>query len=154
MKRPETDPLAAWADRALHQLPPPRSPAGLSPQILKAVRLRARRPWYRRPWPDWPLPGQLSSLALMLGLVGGLAWLSQSAPESAALAGLRTEAAVRLGWLAALPEAFSTLGRAGVLILKQLGSPYMLALIALAVAAWTSCLGLGTAVWRLAHPNR
>lgn len=157
MKPPEHephDPLAAWADRALRQIPSPRAPQTLAPRILEAVRRRAARPWYRRSWSEWPPPGQFLGLCLLLAVVAGVAWLSHVAPESAALGGFRNEAAARLGWVAAISDVFSVLGRAGLLLIRQVETPYLMGLVAVGVAAWMSCLGLGTAVWRLAHSNR
>ncbi len=48
------DPLAAWADQTLRQLPMRRAPASLMPRVLAALARQRALPWYQQPWFRWP----------------------------------------------------------------------------------------------------
>jgi hypothetical protein len=65
----------AIVDAALSELPQPRAPHTLLPRVMAAVHAWANRPWYARAWFTWPVAGQVASLAALLLLVGGIAFM-------------------------------------------------------------------------------
>lgn len=66
----DADDLERLADRALSALPSPRAPQTLRPRVMAAIAPRhAGRPWF-----TWPWPLQVATLAVAVGLAGGVAW--------------------------------------------------------------------------------
>jgi hypothetical protein len=145
------DPLAAWTDRALKQLPLRSAPASLMMQVLAAIRRQASLPWYRRPWLTWPRGFQLGSALAMSGLVGLVVWLvtQSGAPAEAATVAHRAESSFTL-----IGSIADTLGRAVLLLLRSLSTPVVIGLLTMVGAAYLTCLGLGTACWRVACGRR
>jgi hypothetical protein len=68
--------------RALRRLPPPRAPSSLAPRVMAAIAERDRaalhdsRPWT---WFTWPLAWKAASIAALVVLAAGLAWLQPGA---------------------------------------------------------------------------
>lgn len=60
--------LERLISRELSQLPAPRAPRTLAPRVMRAVAPRPREP---AGWFTWPLAWQISSLAVMVLLLGG-----------------------------------------------------------------------------------
>jgi hypothetical protein len=119
-REPQNDPLAAWTDRTLKQLPLRPAPPSLMMQVLAAIRRQALLPWYRRPWLTWPKGMQLASAFTLSALLGLVVWLvtQSGAPAEASSVAIRAEASVSLlGWIA------DTLGRAVLTLLRSLSTP-------------------------------
>lgn len=146
--KPPQDPLAAWADAVLRQIPDRRAPASLLPAVLAAVRAQAMLPWYRRTWLQWPPWVQLVSLVLASsGLVAGLCILEELLISFAATA--PADAFFASGQMAA--GLLATLGRVAVVLGRSVPSAFWIALIGVIGSAWIACLALGTACWKLAR---
>jgi hypothetical protein len=158
--RDPQDPLAAWADQTLKQLPVRRAPATLMPRVLAALARQRALPWYQQPWFHWPRHFQMLAFVLATALVAGLAWLiiphgdavTLSAAKNAALQSelVRPVAAT----VTTTADIFGTLGHAATLVLKTLPTWTWAAVAGGAAIIWCSTLGLGTAAWRLASPQR
>jgi hypothetical protein len=150
-REPQNDPLAAWTDRALKQLPLRPAPASLMLQVLAAIRRQAALPWYRRPWLSWPRGLQLVSALSLSALIGAVIWLvtQSGAPVEAAALAQRAETSV--GLVGSVAEA---LGRATLVVLRSLSTPVVIGLLSMLGAAYLSCIGLGSACWRVACRHR
>jgi len=66
--------LESLVDRELRQLPQPRAPRRLLPNVLAAAEQWASRPWYTRAWTMWPRGWQLVSAVAAAAAILGLAW--------------------------------------------------------------------------------
>ncbi|HNQ87072.1 MAG TPA: hypothetical protein PKM73_00405 [Verrucomicrobiota bacterium] len=137
-------------DRELKRLPDRCAPASLIPRVLAAIRERERLPWYRRPFTGWPGPMRLVVLAGLVGLLGVATWAlvevvwgwnwGERFPEWAGCATV-----VRAVWSAA-----DSLAGALVVVVRQAGGWVLGASLLLAGTMYLSCVGLGTAAFRLA----
>lgn len=142
--------LEKLIDRELKSLPPLAAPDTLAPRVMAALAARVSLPWYHRAWQTWPLSGQILSLAALVLMFVAVAtaggrWI----PEGAArpTTGL-------LGGLSFLVSLLGTVGEALVLTVKHLHPAWIAAGLLVLSADWLSCLGLGTAIFRLAMPRR
>ncbi len=148
--------LAAWADQALKQLPARRAPATLAPRVLAALAKQRALPWYRQPWLNWPRHFQVLSLVLFAGLLGAITWFLLPHADALTLANakqtLSQSEAVRP--VSVTMGVLSALGNALVLVLGNLQAWVIAAALGALAFLYFSCLGLGTACWRLANGNR
>jgi hypothetical protein len=148
--------LAAWADQALQQLPARRAPATLAPRVLAALAKQRVLPWYRRPWLNWPRHLQLLSLVLFAGIIGALGWFLLPHAEALNVATAKQTLALSEGVrpVSVTVGVLSTLGNALVLVLGNVKGWVLAAGLGALAFLYCSCLGLGTACWRLSAGNR
>lgn len=153
--KPDTEErLAALIDRELKQLPEQEAPATLVPRVLAALRQRAALPWYRTAWQTWPYALQVASLAVLGAMFGGLCFggweLSHGATANEVTQVLQQ-------WFSGFSVAgnvLSVIAHAGLLAAQHLGPVFLAGCAFAALAAYLSCLGLGTAFVRLAVARR
>ena len=142
--------LESSIDHALKSLPPLAAPDSLLPRVLAALEARAARPWYRRAWQTWPRGGQVLSLAALtaacaaFGFAGGQFSNSDLVRPTGNAWGLASVAA----------NLLSTLGQALLLTLQHLNPTWLAAALLVLATGWFSCVGLGTALFRLAAVRR
>lgn len=154
--RHNEEPLAAWADRALKQLPARRAPATLAPRVLAALARQHALPWHRQPWLNWPRHFQVLSFFLFAGLVTAVVWFLLPQADALSLAHAqqtlgRTEGAK---FVTTLLGFLSTLGGAVLTVLRYTHIWILAAALGALAFLWCSCVGLGTACWRLAGNTR
>ena len=156
MKPDPKDPLAAWADQALRQLPARRAPATLAPRVLAAMARQKSQAWHQRPWLDWPRHFQLLSFALFAGLVGAAVWFLAPHADAVSLANAKETFAQAEGvrTVSTAVDVLSTLGSAMVLVLRSAHLWVIASVCGVLAILWCSCVGLGTACWRLAGDFR
>ena len=146
--------LEAAISRELKALPELTAPGALANRVMAAIGQRARVPWYRRSWQTWPVALQAASLVVLLVLFGGLClggWqLSQAETTTLALH--------RVGeWfsgLSMIQNTFNVLVNAGVLVVKKLGTGFIVACLVAVGTGYAMCVGLGTVYFRLAFAKR
>jgi len=142
--------LESLMDRELKSLPALAAPEALAPRVMAALATRAELPWYRCAWQTWPLAWQIASFAALtamfagLGLAGGQ-WFHTDAARP--MTGL-------LSSLSVAASLVATVGEALLLAVKHLQPAWVAAGLLVLGAGWLSCLGLGTALFRLAVPRR
>jgi hypothetical protein len=148
-KRLETE-----IDRELKNLPELSAPVTLLARVMSGIGQQSALPWYRRSWQGWPMPLQAASLAVMLALFGGLcygSWLfAQSPGASHATQSIS-------GWFSEAGSAWNTLnvlGGAMSLVIKKLGTGFIVAALSVAVMSYFACIGFGTAMVRFALARR
>ena len=156
MKPDPKDPLAVWADQALRQLPARRAPATLAPRVLAASARQKASAWHQRPWLDWPRHFQLLSLALFAGLVGAVVWFLAPHADAVSLANAKQSLAQNEGLrtVSIAVDVLSTLGSAMVMVLRSAHLWVIASACGAMAFLWCSCVGLGTACWRLAGDFR
>ncbi len=146
--------LEARIDRELKRLPDLEAPARLSSKVMLLLERRATMPWYRQSLPHWPVGLQAACVALCLAIVAGFCFGLWKLPETHEYTLLTQQAA---GWLSSLEvlwNALTVLGNALSLAAKQMGTTFLIAVVAVGALAWTACLGLGTMAVRLALARR
>ncbi|HTH46176.1 MAG TPA: hypothetical protein VMB21_01565 [Candidatus Limnocylindria bacterium] len=148
--------LAAWADQALKQLPARRAPATLAPRVLAALAKQRVRAWYRQPWLNWPRHFQVLSFLLFAGALAATAWFLLPHAEALTLANAKQTLAQSetVRPVSAAVSLLSALGSALVLVLGNLKAWVVAAALGGLAFLYCSCLGLGTACWRLATGTR
>lgn len=146
--------LEAAIDCRLKALPELRAPATLLPRVLAVIERRAVPAWYCRSWQMWPAALRAVSLAVLLAAFGGLCFagweLSHAAGVGEATQTLRQ-------WVSGLGAMWNTLAvilQAMLLAVKHLGPLFIAVCVFGGIAAYLSCLGLGTAFVRLAVARR
>ena len=154
--RKHDEPLAAWTDHALKQLPLRPAPPTLAPRIREALARQQTLPWYRAPWLKWPRHFQVLS-AVLAAVVAGLGvWLVLPHTDAVTLASAQ-QAASQLEIIRPVSTTagiLSALGNAFLLVLKSLNSWILAGLLGAFAFVWSTTLGLGTACWRMAAGSR
>lgn len=145
---PETgeDPLG----QELGRLPDRRAPESLIPRVMAAIRERERLPWYRRSFTAWPGWVRGMVMAVLVGLLAVSTWGLAQGMWGVSLAERFPEWA---GWttvVGALWSAANSLAGAVAVVLRQAGGWVLGASLLLAGTMYLSCVGLGTAAFRLA----
>ncbi len=142
--------LERQIDRALKTLPELRAPRRLSSRVMAAIAAREALPWYRQPWQNWSLPWRMVSMALLLASFGGFcfaAWqLTQAAGYTTAVAEVKQVfSGVGVIW-----RTMEVLAGALVLVVKQMGTVFMVGCLVALGIGYAICVGLGTVYVRLA----
>jgi len=133
----------------LRKLPDREAPATLIPRVMAALQARVRLPWWRRTWWQWPPAAQLLGLLAVSSVLGLITYYATRGWEAALVAGMTQQVQA---WLEPLRPAWSclvSLANALALVLRQAGQLVFLAVGACSLAAYVSCVGLGTAVYRV-----
>jgi hypothetical protein len=142
--------LEAQIDGALKRLPELQAPATLAPRILELIAARAAAPWYRRSWQTWPFPWRLVSLMTLIALFGALCFGGWQLEQGASFAAIDRQVAIWSSFARTLWETFNLLLGAGGLILKHLGTGFIVTCLAALALGYGVCLALGTAFLRVA----
>ena len=155
-RRHHEEQLAAWADQALKQLPKRRAPATLAPRVLAALAKQRSLPWHRQPWLNWPRHLQVLSFLFFAGAVGAVAWFLLPHADILSFASAKHSLAHTEGlkFVSTTMQILSTLGEAILTILRYMNIWVWAALLGSFGFLYCSCLGLGTACWRLAGNDR
>lgn len=146
--------LAALIDRELKRLPDREAPATLVPRVLTALRQRTALPWYRSAWQTWPYGLQVASLAALGVMFGGLCFAGWELSHAAAAAEATQTLQEWLARFSVVGNVLAVIAQAGLLAARHLGTVFLAGCVFAAVAAYLSCLGLGTAFVRLAVARR
>jgi hypothetical protein len=140
--------------RALRRLPTPRAPSTLAPRVMTAIADRDRAPLHdSRPWTwfTWPLVWKAASIAALVVLAAGLAWLQPRAGAYGILDGSLSAAAAAAGArIVALRETAAAVVSVTSIVWEAFLQPivgYVLVWIVLMSAA---CAAFGAAVGRVA----
>jgi ABC-type amino acid transport system permease subunit len=146
--------LESAISRELKSLPELATPASLANRMLAAIELRRNVPWYRRSWATWPVALQVASLAAMLVLFGGLCFAGWELSHAQAV----SQAAHHVGqWFSGLNtigNLLNILAGSLALVVKKLGTAFIVACLVAAGLGYAIFLGLGTVYFRLAFAKR
>lgn len=157
MNTPSTPPERRWEtelDRRLKNLPDRPAPAGLAPRVMAAIRAQAALPWYRRTWWQWPLLAQVLSLLWFSGLLGGLTWVCLHGGRGELPGVVGGQVMESLAVFAPLWSLVTAMLEALALVLKQVPLLAWVGVIGFFAVMYLSCIGLGTALYRIALPRR
>ena len=146
--------LETAIDRELKALPELAAPRTLGPRVMRALEARANRPWYRQSWQMWPQALQTASLAVLLALFAGLCFGGFEFSHARSVA---AEAHKLNGWFAGVNVLWSSLNAvlgALVLVVKHLGTGFMIGCLVAVGFGYALCMGIGTVYVRLAFARR
>ncbi len=135
--------------RFLRNLPELEAPDPLVRRVMNRLEQRSRIIWYRRSWQTWPLRLQTTSLIALLMLFIGLCYAGLEFSH----AGITTAAGHRVGeWLSNLSagtNTFMVLLNSMCLVVKKLGTGFIIASLFAIGLGYVMCVGLGTIYMRL-----
>jgi hypothetical protein len=132
----------------LRRLPMPRAPQTLLPRVLAAVQAWAQRPWYQRAWFTWPIGLQITSIAMLILIVGGGVVLL---PRTMATAGAAASTvAVRvMADVAPATQLAEATTNATRVIWRVLFEPVAVYAFAIVLLMWLACAAFGAALTRV-----
>ena len=141
---PEHEELDQLLDRELCHLPPFTAPRSLAPRVMAAVRAKAAAvtaPWWLQSWAAWPMYARaaLFVAALLIATI----FFSGSVVLPDQMRTIENPMANLLG-------DFALIGNTVALLWQKIGQPLFLTRIAVCVAMFFVCVGLGTAMFRVA----
>lgn len=121
---------------------------------MAAIRARTALPWYRRTWWQWPPVAQVFSLLVVSTLLGTLTWVCLHAGREDVAGSVGIYLTEVVAVFAPVWSLVSTLGEATALILKQVPLLAWAGIVAFLGTMYLFCIGLGTALYRIALPRR
>jgi len=146
--------LEARIDRVLKELPELTAPGTLMPRVLAAIAARQALPWYRQPWIVWPVSLRFATMLFLLASFGSLCIASFELTRAAGLATAMQEVSQTFSGLSSIWNVINVLLSAVVLVIKHLGTGFIIACCFAAALAYAICVGLGTACVRLAYARK
>ena len=141
-------------DRELKALPELSAPGTLARRVMLAIEQRHSLRWYTQPWQNWPQPLRIAALALLLAMLGGLCIASWQLTRAAGFSAAMQEVGGLFSGLTTVWNIISALLGAVVLVVKHLGTGFMIGCALVAGLGYALCVGLGTAYVRLAFARR
>lgn len=146
--------LETELDRVLKRLPELRAPRGLSPRVMAAIAVRQPLPWYRQPLPAWPLALRFAALVILFASFGALCLATFQLTRAAGFTNAMQELGETFSFLGSVWSVINILLGAVVLVIKHLGTGFMVGFCLAAALGYAVCIGLGTACIRLAYAKR
>jgi hypothetical protein len=140
--------------RELKALPELTAPATVANRVLAALKLRLNVPWYRRSWVTWPLALRMASLAAMLALFGGLCLAGWEISRTETIVSATHRAGQWFSGLNTIGSVLNILAGSAALVVKKLGTTFIVACLVAACLGYAIFLGLGTVYFRLAFTKR
>lgn len=146
--------LEAQIDRVLKGLPELSAPRTLLPRVLQTIARRHSLPWYQQPWQMWPAALRVTAMVFLLASCGALCAACWQLTRAAGFSAASQELAQTFSGLSGLWNAVNVLLSALVLVLKHLGTLFIVGCGVALAFGYAICLGLGTACVRLAYARR
>ena len=141
-------------DRELKGLCDLEAPATLARRVMLAIEQRRALRWYTQPWQDWPLALRVAALAVLSIMFGGLCVASWQLTRAAGVSVALQEVGGLFSGLARIWNLVNVLFGAAVLVVKHLGTGFMIGCAFIGGIGYALCVGLGTACVRLAFARR
>ena len=141
--------------RELKSLPGLAAPASLAARVMAAIESRLHVPWYRRPWVTWPVALRMASFAAMLAVFGGLCLAGWELSRTEAMMSAMHRGTQWFSGLNTIGSLFNILAGSVALVMKKLGTVFIIACLVAAGLGYAMFMGLGTVYFRLAfakHP--
>jgi len=146
--------LETRVDRVLNELPELSAPSTLMPRVLAVIARRRALPWYRQPWPAWPMALRVATMIFLLASFGGLCVASFELTRAAGFTNAMQEIGHTFSGLSSVWNVLAALASAVVLVLKHLGTVFIIGCCMAAALGYAVCVGLGTACVRLAYARK
>ncbi len=140
--------------RELKALPALAAPAAVANRVMATIERRLNVPWYRRSWETWPAALRATSLAVMLALFGGLCLAGWELSRAETVQQVTQRTGQWFSGLDSLESIPGILINSAVLVVKKLGTPFIVACLVSAGLGYAMFLALGTVYFRLAFSKR
>jgi hypothetical protein len=140
--------------RELKSLPELPAPLTLISRVMNSLESKAPLRWYRRSWLMWPIALRVVSMAALLAMFGGICFASWKLTQAESFLSYVHEVNA---WFTSANTLWSTLNSVlgvGVLLLKKLGTGFIVAGLLAVGMGYAMCIGLGTVYVRLALGRR
>lgn len=146
--QPEFDPkLERIIDQELRKLPEVPAPRTLAPRVLAAIRARETKPWWQQSWWNWPLAAQVAFLIIAVTIAGLFTQSGLMVDNS--VRSYSQQVTEQANTLSAFLDNFQPLLNA-FSVLWQKAQPLLLYALAVAMALYLACVGVGTIFVRAA----
>jgi len=146
--------LEAEIQREFDQLPQLHAPASLARRVAAAIEQASLLPWYRKPWELWPTPLRIGTLVFLLGCFGGLCFASWQLTRVAGFSAALQEVGEVFSGATALWNAVTALVTTLLLVIKHLGTGFLIGIGLIIAAGYAACLSVGTLFYRMAFAQR
>ena len=146
--------LESHLDRLLKELPELDAPQSLVPRVMTAIAAFKPLPWYRQPWLAWPLSLRVAAMVFLLALFGGLCTATFQLTRAAGFANAMQELGQTFSFLGSIWSVINVLLSAVILVVKHLGTGFIVGCCLTAALGYAVCIGLGTACVRLAYARK
>jgi len=140
--------------RELKALPELTAPVSVASRVRAAIELRLNVPWYRRSWVTWPLALRMASLAAMLALFGGLCLAGWEVSQTETIMSATQRAGQWISGLNTVGSVLNILADSVTLVVKKLGTIFIVTCLVATGLGYAIFLGLGTVYFRLAFAKR
>ena len=142
--------LEALIDRELKSLPPLSAPDSLASRIMATVATQQRVPWYRAGWQSWPLALRAASFVTLLTLFVGLCFGGEKAWQFASKSDSAEKVSDTFSLLGLMAKTLGALVDAVPQLVRQIGTGYLIAAVALIALAYAACIAFGSFYLRFA----
>jgi hypothetical protein len=146
--------LEALIDRELKSLPSLSAPRSLAPRIMAAVTAQQCVPWYRAGWQSWPLALRAASFVTLLTLFLGLCFGGERAWQFASKSDSAEKVSDTFSLLGLIGKTLGVLVDSVPQLVRQIGTGYLVAAIALIALAYAACIAFGSFYLRFAFARR
>jgi len=146
--------LETEIDRELKALPDLAAPRTLAPRVLAAIGRRASLPRRARSFQTWPIALQAAAVLFLVALFVGLCFAGWSLPETPVFVAAMRHITHGVSSLGSVLNAFGALAGAIALVVKNLGTGFLVALVFVLGLGYALCVSLGTVCVRLAFARR
>jgi len=154
--QPPTDEreLEGLIHRELRRLPELEAPGTLIPRVMATIAARAQLPWWRRAWLTWPSAMQVLSVLLLLAAVGVAASWGLRTWEFCTGHPLLQKTLQSLASFSFLWQVPLVLLNALGVVVRSHSQQLMIYGGGLLAVMYLSCVGLGTACYRVVFNKR
>jgi hypothetical protein len=146
--------LELQIDRELKCLPDLDAPSALIRRVMSAIEAQRCARWYNQPWQNWPVALRVTALAVLSVMFGGLCVASWQLTRAAGVSAAMQEVGGLFSGLATIWNTINVLLGAVIVVVKHLGTWFLVGMLSFAAISYALCVGLGTAWLRLAMARR
>jgi hypothetical protein len=146
--------LEAAIERELKRLPELPAPQTLISRVMSSIASQAALPWYRQSWVMWPMPLRAVSLVVLVAISGAICFASWKLTQAESFLAVIHQIN---GWFAGANSLWNALNAVlgvGLMLIKKLGTGFIIATLLAVAMGYAMCIGLGTVYVRLAFGRR
>ena len=142
--------LEAEIGRELSGLPELAAPDDLASRVMGAIQRRATLPWHRRSWQTWPAVLQAASLFILAAMFAALCFGAWKLGQTETVTTASLQAGEWIAGVNAIGKTLLVLLNAVVVVVKNLGTWFIVLCLVMWALGYAACVGLGTMLVRFA----